>query len=269
MKNARELITEYGVTPNKALGQNFLIDESAIERIAAEASALELPVLEIGPGLGAITLPLAERVPKVAAVELDEKMCVALRKEAPDNVEVIHADFMKADLDDIHASLGGGDISVAGNLPYYITSPAVSRLVLSGLPVRRMTLMMQKEAADRFFAEPGDKNYVPLTVLCRRLFTVETVMELSPASYYPAPEVRSSVLRFDWAGKAMPARLPGLVKCAFAMRRKTVVNNLVAMGIKKDEAARILEKAGISPSARAESLTLADFEAIEALLPLG
>lgn len=265
MSGARELTNKYGIVPNKALGQNFLVDSGAIERIVACAAKPGIPILEIGPGLGALTVPLSETGLPVTAVELDEKMCAILEKEAPD-VIIVHSDFLKANLEKIHADLGGGALSVVGNLPYYVTSPIVSRLVCSGLPIGRMTLMMQKEAAARFTALPGSKNYVPLTLLTRRMYRVSALMELSPASYWPAPEVSSSVLVFEPTGNTMPEGLPRLVKCAFAMRRKTVVNNLAAMGVGKDRAACVLREAGIDPSARAESLTLDDFLNIEALL---
>lgn len=260
MSSSLELINEYSIKPNKALGQNFLIDEAAIGRIAAAASEPGLPVIEIGPGLGAITLPLAETGLPIAAVELDRAMCDALSPLLPENVRLIHSDFLKADLDEIHASLGGGDICFAGNLPYYVTSPICMRLVTCALPIKRMVLMMQKEAADRFFAAPGDKNYVPLSVLAQLKFDISRMMELSPASYRPRPDVDSCVLLFESRNAELPDGLPGLLKCAFAARRKTLVNNLCSMGLSKAGVAGLLESAGISPSARAETLSPRDFE---------
>ena len=226
MKTARELLTEYGLTPNKALGQNFLVDEEAIERIVSAAA---------GPGL------------PVAAVELDAAMCGVLSSALPENAAVINADFLKADLGLIHEKLGGGEISVVGNLPYYITSPICMRLLTEGLPIRRMTLMMQKEAADRFTAEPGDKNYGPLTVLAQLLYSIRQELSLSPASYFPQPEVSSCVLVLDRSGFSLPAPLPRLLKSAFAMRRTTLLNNLSAMGMTKTAAAELIEKRGSPP----------------------
>ncbi|MBO4563776.1 MAG: ribosomal RNA small subunit methyltransferase A [Clostridia bacterium] len=259
MKTARELLTEYGLTPNKALGQNFLVDEEAIERIVSAAAGPGLPVLEIGPGLGALTAPLAESGLPIAAVELDAAMCGVLSSALPENAAVINADFLKADLGLIHEKLGGGEISVVGNLPYYITSPICMRLLTEGLPIRRMTLMMQKEAADRFTAEPGDKNYGPLTVLAQLLYSIRQELSLSPASYFPQPEVSSCVLVLDRSGFSLPAPLPRLLKSAFAMRRKTLLNNLSAMGMTKTAAAELIEKAGLPPSVRAEALRPEDF----------
>ena len=252
----KELITKYGITPNKALGQNFLADEDAAERIVSLAAEPGLAVLEIGPGLGALTRPLAGRGLPLAAVELDAAMCEVLRAELNEKAVIVNADFLKCDLMGIRAALGGGEISVVGNLPYYITAAAVQRLVLSGLAIRRMTLMMQKEAAERFTARPGDRNYVPVTVLAQRLFDIRPVMELSPASYYPQPEVSSTVLLFERNGCEMPEKLPALTKAAFQMRRKTLQNNLAAMGLSKAEAAELIKACGLDPAVRAERLTV-------------
>lgn len=251
--NSRDILTEYGLKPNRALGQNFLIDEAMIERIVAAAAEPKLPILEIGPGLGAITEPLSRTHLPIAAVELDSVLCGILKERLP-LVTVINADFLKVDLDNIHSELGNGGLCVVGNLPYYITSPITSRLMLSGLPIGRMVLMMQEEAAERFTACPGDKNYVPLTVYTRILYDVSTLCSLSPACYYPSPDVSSAVLLFSPKGRKLPEKLPQLVKCAFSMRRKTLQNNLKALGLKKDEAEELILSAGLSPSVRAETL---------------
>ncbi len=255
----RELTEKYGITPNKALGQNFLADENAAHAIVLAAAEPGLPVLEIGPGLGALTSPLVDTGLTVAAVELDSAMCAVLKAELGDKLHLVNADFLKCGLAEVHAALGGGDISVVGNLPYYITGAIVQRLVLSGLPIRRMTLMMQKEASERFTAGPGEKNYVPVTVLAQRLFDVCPIMDLSPASYWPQPDVASTVLLFERNGKDMPKMLPRVVKAAFAMRRKTLLNNLSALGRKKDRAAELITSGGLDPRARAETLTCGDF----------
>ena len=259
MKSSRDLIAEYSLTPNKALGQNFLTDVSAIGRIVGAAAEPGLPLLEIGPGLGALTFPLAETGLKLAAVELDSVLCGILERELPENARVINRDFLKADLADIHAFLGGGGVTAVGNLPYYITSNIVTRLICCGLPISRMVLMMQKEAAERFTAGPKDKNYVPLTVLSRLQFEITELMELSPASYYPQPEVCSAVLVFDRKQIDLPAGLPAVLKAAFAMRRKTLSNNLCALGLQKAQAAELIRGCGLDPAARAETLSPGEF----------
>lgn len=255
MPSSRELITEYAVRPNKALGQNFLIDEAAIDLIVSAAAEPGLPVLEIGPGLGALTFPLAGTGLKLAAVELDKAMCEILLPRLPENARLINSDFLKADLGSLHSLLGGGEITAAGNLPYYITSPICMRLITCGLPIRRMVLMMQDEAAARFTARPKDRNYVPLSVLAQLSFDVRTLTELSPSSYYPQPEVSSRVLVFDRRNVELPDGLPGFLKCVFAARRKTLVNNLSGFGIGKNAAHALLESACIPLSARAEELS--------------
>ena len=266
MKTSRDLITEYGLKPNKALGQNFLTDEAAIGLIVSAALEPGLPVIEIGPGLGALTAPLAESGMPIAAVELDGGLCGILEGTLPGNVSVINADFLKADLEKIHSLLGGGELTAAGNLPYYVTSPIAMRLVTCSLPIRRMVLMMQKEAAERFFAGPGDKNYVPLSVLSQLKFDIRRLLSLSPASYFPQPEVSSEVLVFDQRRAQLPNRLPGFLKCAFSMRRKTLANNLSGMGLDKKAAAALLEKAGFDPGVRAEALSPEELLRIAELL---
>ncbi len=254
MNNTIELLTEYSLKPNKALGQNFLIDEEAIDRIVSLAAEAGLPVLEIGPGLGALTFPLAGTGVKLAAVELDKALSEILAERLPENASVINRDFLKADLGNIHSLLGGGELTAIGNLPYYITSDIMMRLITSGLPIRRMVIMTQREAADRFTARPGDRNYVPLSVLSQRYFTVTAAFDLSPASYRPQPEVASRVTVFDRNGIGYDESFPRFLKCAFAMRRKTLANNLAALGVSRAEAAALIEKAGLSPSVRAEAL---------------
>lgn len=267
MNHPRDLITEYGLTPNKALGQNFLVDDSATELIVRTAAEPGLALLEIGPGLGALTFPLAETGLPLAAVELDKALAQILRGRLPERVHILNADFLKVRDAELAALPGFSEgVSVAANLPYYVTSPICMRLVLSELPVRRMTLMMQKEAAERFLAGPHDKNYVPLTVLAQWLFDVTPILELSPASYWPQPDVSSAVLRFDRSENELPAAMPRLVKAAFAMRRKTLVNNLCALGLTKSVAAELLGAAGISPGARAEELSPEDFARLAAFM---
>lgn len=256
--NSRDLLEKYALRPNKALGQNFLVDEDAIGSIVSLAAEPALPLIEIGPGLGALTFPLAAAGLPMAAVELDSALAGILEKELPGNVRIINADFLKCDLAGIASSLGE-ELTVAGNLPYYITSPIAARLMTSGLSIKRMVLMVQKEAADRFTAGPQDKNYVPLTIMSQLLYNIRTVMELSPASYYPQPEVSSSVLLFDSKGVSLPEGLPRFLTCAFSMRRKTLANNLAAMGISKADAARIISEAGFDPSVRAEALSPEEF----------
>lgn len=268
MADAKRDIEGYGLKPNKALGQNFLMDERAVERIVGAAAEPGLPVIEIGPGLGALTLPIAEKGLRLAAVELDSRLAEILagKLESYPEARVIKGDVLKTDL---AALFPGEETTVAGNLPYYVTTPICERLLTSALPVKRMVLMMQKEAAERFFARPGDKNYGPVTVLADLLYDIETVLELGPGSYYPQPEVSSAVLVFNRNGASCPKLLPRLLKAAFAMRRKTLYNNLPAMGLTKQQAESVIARAGLGEKVRAEAVDTAGFVRLAELIEAG
>ena len=269
--SVKEELSALGVKPNKALGQNFLTDENAIAAICAAVSECSLPIIEIGPGLGALTLPLARTGLKLAAVELDARMAEILigKLESYPNACVVNEDILKTDLDRLHAILGGGEITVCGNLPYYITSPICERLVCSCLPIKNMILMMQREAADRFFACEGDKNYVPLTVFARSQFEVQRLLELTPEAYYPQPEVASTVLVFKRKEAELPQNLWQVLRASFAMRRKTLYNNLPALGISKQRAAEVIELAGLPTSVRAEAVSCEKFIELASLIAEG
>ena len=251
-------LAQYGLTPNKALGQNFLTDDAAAEEIAASCKGA---VIEIGPGMGALTEKLLNRQEQVAAVEIDRRMAEILRDRFGERLMLIEGDVLKADIKDIADSLGG-DVSIAGNLPYYITTPICTRLITCGADIRSMTLMMQKEAAERFFAKPGDRVYGPLTVLAQYYYDVSTLLKLSREAYYPQPEVDSVVITLARRNAEPHPELHRLLEIAFAMRRKTLSNNLKAAGISDAQLNEICEKVGIAANIRAEKLTPAQFAAI-------
>ena len=169
MTDSKEMIKKLGLTPNKALGQNFLIDTEAISRIAVLADCQGENVLEIGPGLGALTSALSEKAKNLLAVEIDRTLVGILADEFADkrSVQLICSDFLKVPPAKISDAFGGEPFTVAANLPYYITSPICMRLIESGLPVKRMVLMVQVEAAERFFAAPRDVYYGPLSIVSR------------------------------------------------------------------------------------------------------
>lgn len=249
-------LEQLGLTPNKALGQNFLCDEAAAARIGREACLAGLPVVEIGPGLGALTGVLVAHAAQVTAVEIDGAMVRALNLAFPHEpgLTVLHQDFLKCDLAGLFAPPGSA-FTVAGNLPYYVTTPIIMRLLTSGLPIPKMVFMVQREAARRFFAAPHAKIYGPLTVLSSVYYHAESLMSLSPASYYPQPEVDSEVViltRREETG--LCSALPRLLDAAFAMRRKTLVNNLKATGLPAETVCALLDRCGIDSRARAEEL---------------
>jgi len=248
----KERLARFGLTPNKALGQNFLIDPAARAGIL-DCLPMDHPALEVGPGLGALTEGLIERGHRVLAVEKDRAMVEVLRETLPE-AEVIEGDFLDADLQSIHAGLGGGPIIVAGNLPYYATTPIAMKLLSAGLPIEAMALMVQREAVERFLAGPGSRVYGPLSVLTALQYEAREGLRLSPASYYPPPEVHSGVVVLARRqGAAIPPGFSRFLTGVFAMRRKTLLNNLLSMGYQKPAALAAIDGAGLRPEVRAEA----------------
>ncbi len=247
----KEQLQTFGLRPNKALGQNFLANEEKAQSIAAAACQGDLPALEIGPGLGALTGPLLRHAPRVCAVEIDAAMAAALSSlfAGEPKLRILNEDFLQTDLNRVRAALGG-PFAVAANLPYYATTPICLRLLSCGLPIPRMALMAQKEAAERFFARPSSRQYGPLAVLAQHYYEPGRLMELSPADYYPQPDVSSSVALLIRRDTALIPGFAGFLQRAFGQRRKTLLNNLKAL----PGAAEALEYCGIPPAARAESL---------------
>lgn len=267
MIDSKKLITEYGIKPNKALGQNFLVDSSAIAGIASAADCNGLPVLEIGPGLGALTNELADSASFVAAVEIDSQMAAVLSSvlSGKDNVKVINKDFLRMKQDEIASLFSGNEFVVAANLPYYITSDASMKLIDSPLKIVRMVLMMQKEAAAHFTAVPGEKCYTPVSVLSQHYFDISPLMTLSPSSYYPEPAVDSVVLVFESRNNQFSRELSKVVKAAFSMRRKTIKNNIAQL-VPKELLNTVFEQAEIDPASRAETLNEKDFLRLESAI---
>ncbi len=247
----KEQLQSFGLRPNKALGQNFLANAEKAEAIAAAACQGGLPALEIGPGLGALTGPLLRHAPKVCAVEIDAAMAAALSSLFADEpkLRILHEDFLQTDLALVQAELGV-PFAVAANLPYYATTPICLRLLSCGLPIPRMALMAQKEAAERFFAQPSTRQYGLLAVLAQYYYQPTRLMELSPADYYPQPDVSSSVALLIRRNTALIPGFADFLQRAFSQRRKTLLNNLKGL----PGAAEALACCGIPPAARAESL---------------
>lgn len=243
-----QMLTQYKLNPNKSLGQNFLIDEAAIADIVDAVKPDGRLVLEVGPGLGALTQSLCARAKRVVAVEKDAAMADALKDALEmDNLTVVTQDFLDCD---IPALTAGEPFVAAGNLPYYITTPIVEKLLCAG-PVA-MTLMVQSEAAERFFARPGERVYGPVAVVSQTCYSPAHVRDVPRGSFYPAPEVDSSVVQLTRLPEAAEAgAFLSYLKKAFAMRRKTLRNNLLAhqSGFDRD-----LETLGLPAGVRAEAL---------------
>ena len=261
-----------GVRPAKSLGQNFLIDEEVISAIVEGSGVNEKTlVIEIGPGTGALTLPLAEKAGRVVAVELDERVIPGLRVKtfSLGNVEIIHDDILRTDLKEIirhqFAEYDLDEVRIVGNLPYYITTPIIMKLLESDTGASSITVMMQKEVGDRIAAEPGTKLAGAITYSVHYYADVTPVVSAGRECFYPAPKVDSVVLRLDIRDQravsvADEKLFFSCIKAGFSQRRKTLLNSLMSLGgYEKSEIAEALESAGIDPGRRAESLSMEEF----------
>ena len=267
----KELLTRHGFTFSKALGQNFLINPSVCPRMADDAVRGEnVGVLEIGPGIGVLTNELLKRAKRVVAVELDKRLLPVLGETLSgyDNLRVINADVLALDLRRlIEEEFGGMEVTVCANLPYYITSPVIMKLLEERLPIRSVTVMVQKEAAVRLCALPGTRDSSAITAVVRYYCEPELLFHVSAGSFMPAPRVDSAVIRLTLHEPAVHPRDEKLffrvIRGAFSQRRKTVLNSLSSsLGLDKQALRAILDTAGVDVSARAERLTPEDFAAI-------
>lgn len=268
ISTVREILSRHGFTFSKALGQNFLINPSVCPRMAAAAvTGDNVGVIEIGPGIGVLTHELCKLARRVVAVELDERLIPVLAETLAehDNLRVINADVMELDLNRLIAEeFGGMDVVVCANLPYYITSPVIMKLLEDKLPVKSITVMVQKEAAQRLTAAPGTRDSSAITAAVNYYAQASILFGVSAGSFMPAPKVDSAVIQLV---PRTPERLPKddkalfrVIKAAFAQRRKTVLNSLASsLPLDKSAVSAILDSAGVDPAARAERLTLDDF----------
>ena len=267
----KDLLERHGFHFSKKLGQNFLINPSVCPRMA-EACGIgpEGGVLEIGPGVGVLTRELAQRAGRVVAVELDDRLPPVLAETlaGQDNVSFVWGDCMKLDLHAlIKEKFGDRPVAVCANLPYYITSPIIMMLLESRLPVENITVMVQKEAAQRLCAAPGTREAGAVTLAVQYYAEAETLFGVSRGSFLPAPNVDSAVIRLT-RRKEPPCRVTDegvlfrLIRAGFNQRRKTLLNSLTGAGYSKQRLSAAFGAAGISPTARAEQLTLPEFAAL-------
>jgi len=270
-KAVTEILDRHSMAPLKKLGQNFLIDENIVTKIA-EAASDGGNVLEIGPGMGALTRALAKCSKKVVAVEIDAGMIRVHEETLADleNVTVLHADILKTDIKAVGEEYFGGEpFCVAGNLPYYITAKCILQVLDSGAPVTRFTAMVQREVADRLASRPGCSDYGALTASVAYYGDAEFLFPVSAGCFYPRPEVESAVVRMFPEAQFDISRedYTKAVRILFAMRRKTVQNNLKnGIGVNATTAAELLEQAGISPMERAEDLSPETYARLAAVL---
>jgi len=269
IRETRDLIGRHGVRPTKSLGQNFLVDENVLAKIAATGGIGRGDlVIEVGPGLGALTRHLAVQAGRVVAVEIDRHLLQALGEALTglENVEIVHADILECDLPALVRGWDG-PVKVVANLPYYITTPVVMKF-LEELPAcTRMVFLVQKEVADRMAAGPGTKDYGALSVAVRYFADPKRVFTVPPACFLPPPEVESAVVRLDVRDRPpvelVDRRLFGaVVRAAFGQRRKTLHNALGSSGLVpggRDALAGVLAELGLPPLIRGEALTMEHF----------
>ncbi len=262
----KEILSKHGFTFSKALGQNFLVNPSVCPRMAENCGAdKETGVIEVGPGIGVLTNELAKVAKKVVAIELDKRLLPVLKETLADhdNVKVINDDVLKVDLHKLIAEeFPNMNVVVCANLPYYITSPVIMKLLEEKLPISALTVMVQKEAGQRICAEVGSRQSGAVTVAVNYYSKPSLLFNVSAGSFMPAPKVDSCVIRLDVSSEPTVNVMEDksffrVVKGAFAQRRKTLSNSMSSsMGIDKQTVKAILERAGIPENARAEQLKM-------------
>ena len=259
------ILKKYGLRANKKLGQNFLINEEIINQIIEKADVNKNDtIIEIGPGLGSLTAKLLENADKVIAIELDSNMSNILKERfcLYDNFELIENDVLKVNLNEIIEKYES--VKVVANLPYYITTPIIMKLLEERLKLKSITVMVQKEVGERFCAVPNSKEYGAITISINYYTKPQIIIDVPKENFEPMPEVDSCVIKLD-VRNVPPVELKNekdffnLIKAGFSQRRKTINNSLASMGISKEKIKNVLEKLGIDSKLRAENLTMEQF----------
>ncbi|MED3560958.1 16S rRNA (adenine(1518)-N(6)/adenine(1519)-N(6))-dimethyltransferase RsmA [Bacillus xiapuensis] len=278
----RAILEKYGFSFKKSLGQNFLIDTNILKKIVESANLTEdSGAIEIGPGIGALTEQLARSSNKVVAFEIDQRLLPILKETLGpySNVKVIHQDVLKADVEKVieEEFPSMNDLMVVANLPYYVTTPIIMKILEEQLPIRGIVVMLQKEVADRISASPGTKDYGSLSIAVQYYTEAETVMIVPKTVFVPQPNVDSAVIRLTRrSSPAVAVKDEGfffqVTKASFAQRRKTLLNNLTSQlpegKQKKEQILEALSSCKIEPSRRGETLSLEEFGRLsDALLP--
>ena len=279
-EETKTIMKKYNIKANKSLGQNFLINDEVIENIVKSSNlSKEDMVIEIGPGLGTLTKRLLEEAGKVLCVELDKKMINILQDRFVENAkfEVINEDILKVDLNQIikenKKDNNIKNVKIVANLPYYITTPIIMKLLEEKLKIESITVMIQKEVADRLIEIPGGKNTGAITYTVYYYCESEKIMEVPNSSFIPEPEVTSEVIKMNLRKTPAvelenPKIMFMIIKSAFMQRRKTLLNALTnsKVFINKEEGTQILNKLNLDINIRAESLSIQDFANIAKLI---
>lgn len=277
-QNTIEILQKHKFNIQKKYGQNFLVDTNVLEKIVEAAELTkEDCVLEIGPGLGTMTQYLAERAGEVVAVEIDKNLIPILEETLADhpNVTLINADILKLDIRRLAEEKNGGHpLKVVANLPYYITTPIIMGLLESGVPLKSIVVMVQKEVADRMQVGPGTKDYGALSLAVQYYARPQIVANVPPNCFLPRPNVGSAVIRLtryeEPPVQADEQKMFALIRAAFNQRRKTLANavsNAPGLGFTREQVVQALKEMGLSPTIRGEALTLEQFAILSEELP--
>jgi 16S rRNA (adenine1518-N6/adenine1519-N6)-dimethyltransferase len=267
MPSLRSELREYGLTPRKRLGQHFLVDRNILKKIVHTARVeKEDVILEVGPGLGEMTQALASQARRVIAVEIDSKLGAVLEEKFQDasNVRIVRDDILKTDFRRLFDP-GDYPIKVVANLPYQISTPLLFRFIESREIFSTLTLMLQREVAERMVAPPGKKQYGPLSVFIQSFFDLSICFLVKPSAFVPPPGVESAVVHLSWKEKpSVEARdeewFRRVVKGCFCYRRKTLINALKHSGLPLPQyPEQVIEKIGIDPQRRPETLSIEEF----------
>lgn len=260
-----EVVKKYEFRFTKSLGQNFLIDDSVLDDIVDGAEVNEEDfIIEIGPGVGTLTRELLKKAKRVCSIELDEKLLPILQEELKDfnNFELIHKDALKVDFNELIGD--EKSVKLVANLPYYLTTPIIVNLLTGGYDFKSLTIMIQKEVAERIDSEPNCKAYGAFSVLVQYYCDTEILRLVPPSAFIPQPKVESIVIRLDRLKEPKvkvkdEALFFSIVRQSFNMRRKTLWNGIKNIGVSKEELKKCFERANIDPKRRGETLSLQEF----------
>ena len=267
MVSIKKELAEYGLTPRKRWGQHFLVDRNILNKVIRTAELEKADVvLEIGPGMGEMTFALARQAKRVIAVEIDRELAKRLKEKTADfsNIIVIEGDILKIGFEELYRQ-GGQQLKVVANLPYQISTPLVFRFIESKYLFSSLTLMLQREVAERMIASPGGKDYGPLSIFTQTVSDLSIQFYIKPSAFFPRPKVESAVIQIVWKEKALVRQeeegwFKQVVKGCFSYRRKRLINALrhADLPLPEDLEKRI-EKIGIDSQRRPETLTIQEF----------
>ena len=273
ISHARDVMRRHNINPQKRYGQNFLTNPHVVDEIADACAFDDCGIIEIGPGIGTLTESLCERYKKVVAIEIDRALLPVLDETLGgfDNVEVVEGDAMNIDFNEIIKDhFGNMRVCVCANLPYYITSPIIMKLLEYGSLFESITVMIQKEVADRLCAAAGSADYGEITLAVNCRATVEKILNVSPGNFLPPPKVSSTVIKMTMLKEPPvkcgdPEKMFRIIKLAFGQRRKTL-SNALSSEYAKDDIEQALASLGLKTDIRGEKLDLGRFAALSDLL---